>query len=117
VAIYAQTAGDVTLVTGNSIAVTGSGAGIHAEGPLVQSLIIRDSTLSMGTGTGMVIATPVHDGSVITRNTISSSASAVGILVASPRRPNTGGHVIQNNVVRGFAAPVSMDRAKHPGGG
>lgn len=50
-----------TMVTGNVITVSGSGAGIHAEGPLPQSLTIQNNTLSLGSGNGMVIATPVRD--------------------------------------------------------
>jgi hypothetical protein len=104
-----------TAVTGNRITVRGSGTGIHAEGPLVQSLTIQNNTLSMGSGNGMVIATPARDGSTITGNTITGSASSVGILVASPRSPNTGAHVISNNTIRGFTTPLSIDRTKHPG--
>ena len=105
-----------TAVTGNTITVRGSGAGIHAEGPLAQSLTIQNNTLSMGSGRGMVIVTPRRDGSTITGNTISSSASAVGIFVASPPSPNTGAHVISNNTIRGFSHPC-LDRpgTKHPG--
>jgi hypothetical protein len=104
-----------TAVTGNTITVSGSAAGIHAEGPLAQSLTIRHNTLSMGSGNGMVIATPGRDGSTITGNSISGSASAVAILVASPRSPNTGAHVISNNTIRGFTTHVSIDPGKHPG--
>ncbi len=104
-----------TAVTGNTITVRGSGAGIHAEGPLAQSLTIQNNTLSMGSGNGMVIATPGRDGSTITGNWISSSASLVGILVASPRSPNTGAHVISDNTIRGFTTPVSIDLTRHPG--
>ena len=61
------------------------------------------------------IATPVTDGSTITGKTISSPASSVDIFVASPRSPNAGAHVISNNTIRGFATPISIDPAKHPG--
>jgi hypothetical protein len=104
-----------TVVTGNKITVKGSGAGIHAEGPLPQSLTINNNTLSMDSGRGMVIVTPERDGSTIVGNTLTGSASAVGIFVASPRTPNAGGHTISNNTIRGFATPVSIDLAKHPG--
>ena len=104
-----------TAVTGNTITVKGSAAGIHAEGPLAQALTIRENTLAMGSGNGMVIVTPRRDGSTITGNTLSGAASAVGIFVASPRSPNSGGHVISGNTIRGFGTPVSIDRTKHPG--
>ena len=104
-----------TVVTGNTITIQGSATGIHAEGPLAQSLTIRNNVLSMGSGNGMVIATPERDGSTITGNTISGSGGSVGILVASPRSPNAGAHVISDNTIRGFTTPVSIDPAKHPG--
>jgi len=104
-----------TAVTGNTITVKGSAVGIHAEGPLPQSLIIQNNALSMGSGSGMVIATPAPDGSTITGNTICGSASAVGILVASPSSPRSGAHVISHNTIRGFTTHVSIDPVKHPG--
>jgi hypothetical protein len=104
-----------TVVADNTITVAGSGAGIHAEGPLAQSLTIQNNTLSMGSGFGMVIVTPRKDGSKITGNTISGAASAIGIFVASPRTANAGGHVISDNTMRGFTTHVSIDMAKHPG--
>ena len=104
-----------TVVTGNTLTVRGSAAGIHAEGPLPQSLTIRDNRLSMASGNGMVIVTHKRDGSTITGNVLSGSPGAVGIFVASPRTPNSGGHVIANNSIRGFGTAVSIDVAKHPG--
>jgi hypothetical protein len=104
-----------TVVMGNTIEVKGSGVGIHAEGPLPQSLTIRNNRLAMGSGNGMVIVTPLCDGSTISGNTLSGSAGAVGIFVASPRAPNRGGHTISQNTIRGFATHVSIDPAKHPG--
>ncbi len=101
-----------TVVTGNTLTVKGSAVGIHAEGPLPQSLTIENNTLSMGSGNGMVIATPVRDGSTISGNTLSGSAGAVGILVASPRSPNSGTHMISNNAIRGFGADVAIDPRK-----
>ena len=104
-----------TAVTGNTIRVTGSAAGIHAEGPLPQSLTIQNNTLVMGSGPGMVIVTPARDGSTITGNTITGSDAAAGIFVASPRSPNSGAHLISHNTIRGFRTPVSIDLTKHPG--
>ena len=104
-----------TLVTGNTLTVQGSAVGIHAEGPLPQSLTIQDNRLTMGSGNGMVIVTPKKDRSIITGNTLSGAASAVGIFVASPRSPNSGGHIICNNTFHGFGAPISIDSSKHPG--
>jgi hypothetical protein len=46
---------------------------------------------------------------------MTGSASAIGIFVASPPTPNTGGHVITDNTIRGFTTHVSIDLAKHPG--
>jgi hypothetical protein len=37
------------------------------------------------------------------------------VLVASPPGPNAGAHAISHNTIRGFATPVSIDPAKHPG--
>jgi hypothetical protein len=69
----------------------------------------------MGSGMGLVIVTPGRDGSTITGNTISSTASSVGIFVASPPSPNGGAHVISHNTIRGFTTHVSIDLTKHPG--
>ena len=104
-----------TVVTGNVMVIQGSANGIHAEGPLPQSLTIRNNTLRMGSGNGMVIATSLKGGSTITENTLSGKATAVGIVIVSPRRPNTVAHVISNNTFRGFARPISIDPARHPG--
>ena len=104
-----------TVVTGNTLTVKGSAVGIHAEGPLAQSLTIQNNTLSMDSGNGMVIATPVRDGSTITGNALFATAASVGIFVASPRSPNRGADIISNNTVRGFKTHVSIDPAKHPG--
>ena len=104
-----------TVVTANTLTVKGSAVGIHAEGPLPQSLTIRNNKLTMDTGNGMVIATPAKDGSMITGNAISGSASAVGIFVASPPSPNAGAHVISHNAIRGFGTRISIDFTKHPG--
>ncbi len=104
-----------TVVTGNTLTVQGSAVGIHAEGPLPQSLTIRNNTLSMDSGNGMVIVTPKRDGASITGNTLSGSARAVGIFVASPRSPNSGTHVISKNTIRGFGTQVSIDMKKHAG--
>jgi len=104
-----------TVVTGNSIKVKGSAVGIHAEGPLPQSLTIQNNTLSMDSGDGMVIVSPKTDGSTIKGNIISGAAQAVGIVIASPHSPNSGTDTISNNTIRGFATHVSIDMAKHPG--
>jgi len=107
-----------TARAGGAFDVTAFGAagnGIHAEGPLPQSLVIRNNRLTMGTGNGMVIVTPLRDGSTITHNTISGSKSAAGIFVASPKSPNAGAHAIADNTITGFGTEVSIDRAKHPG--
>jgi hypothetical protein len=57
-----------TVVAGNTLTVKGSSAAIHAEGPLAQSLTIRDNRLSMDTGNGMEIATRLRDGSTVSSN-------------------------------------------------
>ena len=64
-----------TSFTGNTLNVKGSALGIRAEGPLPQSLTIKNNTLSMGTGTGIMIASLRVDGSTVTGNTITGSGA------------------------------------------
>jgi hypothetical protein len=103
-----------TSFTGNTLSVQGSAIGIRAEGPLPQSLTIKNNTLSMGTGPGIMIASPRVDGSTVTGNTITGSG-AHAIYVASPVKPNTGKHVIYGNTVRGYRSKLFIDLALHPG--
>jgi hypothetical protein len=103
-----------TSFTGNTLKVKGSALGIRAEGPLPQSLTIKNNTLSMGTGTGIMIASPRVDGSTVTGNTITGSG-AHAIYVASPAKPNTGKHVIYGNTVTGYRKALFIDLALHPG--
>jgi hypothetical protein len=102
-----------TSFTGNTVAVKGSAMGVRAEGPLPQSLAIKDNTLSMGTGTGIMIASPRVDGSTVTGNTITGSGE-YAIYVASPAKPNTGKHVIHGNTVTGYRKELFIDLALHP---
>jgi hypothetical protein len=94
--------------------VKGSAIGIRAEGPLPQWLAIKNNTLSMGTGTGIMIASPRIDGSTVTGNTITGSG-AHAIYVASPERPNAGKHVICGNTITGYRTELFIDLALHPG--
>jgi hypothetical protein len=103
-----------TTFTGNTLRVTGSARGIRAEGPLPQTLTIKDNTLAMGTGDGIFVASPRVDGSVISGNSITGSG-ANGIDVASPAKPNAGQHVIRGNTVRGYRTELRIDRSLHPG--
>jgi hypothetical protein len=68
----------------------------------------------MGTGTGIMIASPRVDGSTVTGNTITGSG-ADAIYVASPAKPNTGKHVIYGNTVTGYRTELFIDLALHPG--
>ena len=92
----------------------GSALGIRAERPLPQSLTIKNNTLSMGTGTGIMIASPRVDGSTVTGNAITGSG-AHAIYVASPAKPNPGKHVIYGNTVPGYCSKLFIDLALHPG--
>jgi hypothetical protein len=103
-----------TSFTGNTLNVKGSAIGIRAEGPLPQSLAIKDNTLSMGTGTGIMIASPRVDGSTVTGNKITGSV-AHAIYVASPAKPNAGKHVIYGNTITGYRTELFIDLALHPG--
>jgi hypothetical protein len=103
-----------TSFTGNTLRMKGSALGIHAEGPLPQSLTIKDNKLSMGSGGGILVASPRVDGSIITGNTITGSG-AHAIYVASPPKPNAGKHVIYGNTVTGYRVELYLDRAFHPG--
>jgi hypothetical protein len=103
-----------TSFTGNTVIVKGSAIGVRGEGPPPQSLTIKNNTLSMGTGTGIMIASPRVDGSTVTGNTITGSG-AHAIYVASPARPNAGKHVIYGNTVTGYRTELFIDLALHPG--
>ena len=103
-----------TSFTGNTLNVKGSAIGIRAEGPLPQSLTIKDNKLSMGTGTGIFVASPRVDGSTVTGNRITGSG-AHAIYVASPAKPNAGKHVIYGNTVTGYRTELFIDLALHPG--
>jgi hypothetical protein len=102
-----------TSFTGNTVTVKGSAMGVRAEGPLPQSLAIKDNKLSMGTGTGIMIASPRVDGSTVTGNTITGSG-AHAIYVASPAKSNTGKHVIFGNTVTGYHKDLFIDLTLHP---
>jgi hypothetical protein len=103
-----------TSFTGNTLNVKGSATGIRAEGPLPQSLAIKNNKLSMGTGTGIMIASPRVDGSTVTANKITGTG-AHAIYVASPAKPNAGKHVIFGNTVTGYRKELFIDLALHPG--
>jgi hypothetical protein len=103
-----------TSFTGNTLNVKGSALGIRGEGPLPQSLTIKNNRLSMGTGIGIMIASPRVDGSTVTGNTITGSG-AHAIYVASPAKPNAGKHVIYGNTVTGYRTALFIDLALHPG--
>src|SRR5262249_16165951 len=102
-----------TSFTGNTLNVKGSAIGVRAEGPPPQSLTIKDNTFSMGTGSGVVIASSRVDGSTVTGNTITGSG-AHAIYVASPAKPNTGKHMIHSNTVTGYPNELFIDLALHP---
>src|SRR5262249_38518794 len=82
-------------------------------GPLPQSLAIKDNKLSMGTGTGIMIASPRIDGSTVTGNRMAGSGPPA-IYVASPAEPNTGKHVIHSNTVTGYRKELFIDLTLHP---
>lgn len=103
-----------TSFTGNTLNVKGSALGVRAEGPPPQTLTIKNNKLSMGTGTGIMIASARVDGSTVTGNTMSGSG-AHGIYVASPEKPNDGKHVIHGNTVTGYREALFIDLALHPG--
>jgi len=98
-----------TSVTGNTIAVKGSGLGIHAEGPLLQSNLIKDNTLSTGSGDGILVVTPATGGSgtVVTGNTINGSG-AHGISVITHGAPSAGGVAVSGNTISGFRTATAV---------
>jgi putative cofactor-binding repeat protein len=99
-----------TSVTGNTIAAHGSALGIHAEGPLPQSNVIKDNTLSMESGDGILVVIPGTGGSgtVMTGNTINGSG-ARGIHINAHGAPSAGGAVVADNKIVGFKKPVEVD--------
>ena len=103
-----------TFFTGNRVIVTGSAIGVRGEGPPPQALSITNNTFQMGTGAGIMIASPGVDGSTVTGNKIAGSGSH-GIYVASPAKPNSGKHVIHGNTVEGYREELFIDLALHPG--
>ena len=68
----------------------------------------------MGTGTGIMIASPPVNSSTVTGNTITGSG-AHAIYVASPAKPNSGKHVIYGNTVTGYRSKLFIDLPLHPG--
>jgi len=103
-----------TSFTGNTLNVKGSAIGIRGEGPPPQSVTITNNTLSMGTGTGIMIASPRMDGSTVTGNKITGSGTHA-IYVASPAKPNVGKQVIYGNTIKGYRTALFIDLALHPG--
>ena len=104
-----------TCVTDNTLTVKGSGLGIHVEGPLLQTNLIRSNLLSMGSGDGMLVVIPSAggSGSVVTGNTISGTG-AHGIYV-NAHQPRAGGLTISTNniTVSGVANPDSLNQPTH----
>ncbi len=98
-----------TSVTGNTIIVKGKALGIHAESSLLQSNLIKDNTLSMDSGDGILVVIPATGGSgtVVTGNTI-KGAGAHGIRVETHGAPSAGGAVVSGNRFTGFQVPVSV---------
>jgi Pectate lyase superfamily protein len=98
-----------TSVTGNTIIVKGIAQGIHAEGSLPQSNLIKANALSMDSGDGILIVTPAAGGSgtVVTGNTIKGSG-AQGISVVTRGAPRAGGVSVSGNTVAGFKTAVAV---------
>ncbi len=98
-----------TAVIGNTIVATGTALGIHAEGALVQSNVIQDNTLRIGSGDGMFIVPPAKGGSgtKVTGNTIEGTGSH-GIFVPAHGAPNAGGVVVSGNRVTGFKTAITI---------
>ena len=98
-----------TSVTGNTIAVKGRAQGIHAEGSLLQSNLIKGNTLSMDSGDGILVVTPPTGGSgtVVTGNTIKGSGSQ-GHQRRRPRCAKAGGVVVSGNQTDGFKTSVKI---------
>jgi hypothetical protein len=103
------------IVSGNTLNLTGSGTGIHLEGIVGEAAVITDNHINVDTGTGILLYTNPIDGTVIANNSITASNGSIGIFVPSPGTPNSGGHLIQDNIVSGFTMPVSIDLSEHPG--
>jgi Pectate lyase superfamily protein len=107
--------GSDTVLSDNQIKTTGSNSAILVQSSVPLTEHIEGNTLSMaGGGSGIVLNTISPDGCVIRNNTITGSGKAAVSVVSGPT-PHEGGHIISNNTITGFLAPVSVDISKHPG--
>jgi hypothetical protein len=98
-----------TQVTGNTIVVEGDALGIHVEGLLPQAVVVRDNTLTTGSGDGILVVTSTTGGrgTVVAGNTLTGSG-ARGIRVVSQGAPGAGGVTVSCNRIRGFKSGVSV---------
>ncbi len=98
-----------TSVTGNTIIAKGNGLGIHAEGPSLQSNLIKDNKILMDSGDGILIVIPATGGSgtVVSGNTIRGSG-AHGVHVNAHGAVSAGGAVVSDNRITGFKTPVAI---------
>jgi hypothetical protein len=99
-----------TSVVGNTIVARGSALGIHAEGLLLQSNLIRNNSLSMDSGDGILVVTPASGGcgTVVSGNTIKGSG-AHGVHINARGAPKSGGAVVSGNRISGFKRPVAIE--------
>jgi len=102
------------IVSNNKFNLTGSGQAILVQGPLPQSVQLKNNTMSVQNGVGVVLNTSGSDNTAVSCNTITGSGSA-GIYVASPTRAVSGTDTFYGNIVTGFGTPIFVDMTLHPG--
>jgi hypothetical protein len=102
------------IVGGNQINLSGAGQGILVQGPLPQSVQLKNNTMSIQNGVGAVINTVGQDNSSVSCNTITGSGG-VGIYVSTPATAVSGKDILYGNIVTGFGTPIFVDTTKHPG--
>jgi hypothetical protein len=100
-----------TMASGNTITATGSATGVYVAG---SSAEVTNNTIQIGNGTGILLYTPPFDAATVASNTLFGTGK-FGISVGSGRTAHTGGYKIYNNVITGFATPISVDMSLHRG--
>jgi hypothetical protein len=101
--------GNGTVASGNTITATGWATGINA----FASAQITNNTINVGSGTGIFLQ-PWGNAATVAGNTLSGTGP-FGIYVADPPAPVSGGLLIQNNTMQGFATHLYINLSLQPG--
>jgi hypothetical protein len=101
--------GNGTVASGNTITATGSATGINA----VSSAQITNNTINIERGTGIFLQ-PWVNAATVAGNTLSGTGP-FGIYVADPPTPASGGFLIQDNTIQGFATHLDINLSLRPG--